>query len=479
VTIELSDISYKKSKIITDTDLNGGRMGNVSVVSGAKHSLFPRVTKTERINGVTRFRKEFWKNSNADDDFAYGLLQWIEVPSNAGDRFYMKKGTQTDTQSSLTSPASGDVPLWMGAGQLAVALAGSETSVSITMESDDFVFENGGYLHIADKVQASQTVASDVNVGDSVTFGTEWTKITSTTDIEYPNGVYLGNNNVLSIMSGTSEEWLAIAELLTSDESIGTGDDTASPSLSALTVTNGVCQVEGKLPVITTYTSLDVALTLYINADGTVDTTQGNGVSGELNMETGVWTTNPTFDTAVGSGKDILATYRDRPFSYSGNVATVQLDDQVSNAYTVAMTRCGGCVYDEEIGSSVSDETVTTAGDGDYDFATYPIVPHNEGAENDIITITFTSASTFNVTGVNLGSIGTGSVSSSMTALNPDTSEDLFTISNSGFSGTWASGDTIVFTLSPSSSPIWLKEIVPAGTAQEPHNLCVLGYYLE
>jgi hypothetical protein len=196
-------------------------------------------------------------------------------------------------------------------------------------------------------------------------------------------------------------------------------------------------------------------------------------------METGVWTTNPTFDTAVGSGKDILATYRDRPFSYSGNVATVQLDDQVSNAYTVAMTRCGGCVYDEEIGSSVSDETVTTAGDGDYDFATYPIVPHNEGAENDIITITFTSASTFNVTGVNLGSIGTGSVSSSMTALNPDTSEDLFTISNSGFSGTWASGDTIVFTLSPSSSPIWLKEIVPAGTAQEPHNLCVLGYYLE
>lgn len=480
MTISLSDISYVKSKVVTDTTYNGGRMGNTPVVSGAKHSLFPRVTKTERVNGVERYRKEFWKNANNNDEVAYGILQWIEVPSNAGDRFGLFKGTQIDTQADLETPAAGDVVQFMGGGQLETALSGAETSVSITMESDEFVFENGGYLHIADKVQTSQTVASDVNIGDSVTFGTSWTKITSTSDIEYPNGIYLGSNNVLSLKTTTNEEWLTIAEKLTSDESIGTGDATTLPALSTLTnVTNGICQASGKLPVISSLSAGDVALTVYLNQDGSVDTTTSDASDGQLNMETGVWTTDITWTTAPGTGKDITCTYRERAFSYVGNVVTVELDDQVSNAYTVAETRCAGCLYDAEIVSSVSSETVTTAGNGDYNYTTYPIVAHNEGAENDVITLTFTSSSAFNISGANLGSLGSGTTGASLTVLNPDTSEDLFTLNNSGWSGTWASGDTLEFTINPSSIPVWIKETVPAGTTQEPHNLCVLGFYLE
>lgn len=480
MTISLTDISYKKSKTITDTDINGGRMADTPVISGAKHSLFPRVTKTERVNGTTRYRKQFWKNANADDDTAYGVLQWIESPSNAGDRFYMMKGTDTDTQVNLTSPSAGTVKQWMGGGQLQTALSGSETSIAITMESNDFVFENGGYLHIADKVQASQTVASDVNIGDSVTFGTSWTKITSTSDIAYPNGVYLGLNNVLSLKSTTNEEWLSIAENLYSDESIGTGDGTTAPTISTLTNnTNGICQVTGKLPVISSLTAADAVLTVYLNQDGTVNTTTSDASAGELNMETGAWTTQIVWTTVPGSGKDITCTYQEKPYSYSGNVATVALDDQVANAYTVAMTRCSACLYDAEIVSSIDTYAVTTVGDGDYDYTTYPVVAHNDGAEQDTITITFTSSSAFTVTGANLGSIGTGSTSADFSATNPDNSEDLFTLDNSGWSGTWTSGDTFTFSIYPASSPVWFKEVVPAGTNQEPFNLCVVGFYLE
>jgi hypothetical protein len=480
MTIALTDITYKKSKTITDTTVNGGRMGDTSVVSGAKHSLFPRVTKTERVNGVTRYRKEFWKNSNADDDIAYGVLQWIEVPSNAGDRFYLKKGTSTDTQSGLTSPPAGTVHQWIGGGQLQTALSGAETSVAITMESNDYVFENGAYLHIADKVQVSQTVASDVVVGDSVTFGTSWTKITSTTDITYPNGVYLGDNNVLSLKSTTNEEWLTIAENLYEDESIGTGDGTTSVELSTLTnKDNGICQVTGRLPVISSLTAADAALTVYLNQDGTVNTATSDASAGELNMTTGVWTTDIVWTTAPGTGKDITITYREKPYSYSGNIATVALDDQVANAYTVAMTRCSACLYNAEIVSSVGSEVVTTAGDGDFDYTTYPIVAHNEGAERDTITITFSSSSAFAVVGSNLGAITTGNTSTNVNAVNPDTGEDLFFLDATGWSGTWASGDTLVFELYESAQSVWIKEVVPAATDQEPHNLCVIGFYLE
>ena len=348
------------------------------------------------------------------------------------------------------------------------------------MEDDDYVFENGGYLHIADKVQTSQTVASDVNVGDSVTFGTSWTKITSTTDIEYPNGIYLGDNNVLSLKTTTSEEWLAIAEKLTSDESIGTGDATLIPSLSTLTnVTNGICQVSGKTPVISSLSSADVVLTVVLNQDGSVDADNSDASAGQLNMEDGTWTTPITWTTSPGNGKDITCTYRERPFSYVGNVVTVELDDQVANAYTVAATRCSACLYDDEVVASVSGVTVTSASTGDFDSITYPIVAHNEGAESDTITCTFTTSSAFTITGANLGSIGSGTTGAALTVQNPDTNEDLFTIDNSGWSGVWASGDTLEFTMSPASVPVWLKEVVPAGTAQEPNNLCVIGFYLE
>jgi len=393
---------------------------------------------------------------------------------------FYNEGTDSDTQAALTSPAAGTVKQWVGGGQLQTALSGSETSVDITMESDDFVFENGGYLHIADKVQASQTVAADVNIGDSVTFGTSWTKITSTSDIVYPNGLYLGSNNVLSLKTTTNEEWLAVAENLYSDESIGTGDGTTTPTVATLTNnTNGICQVVGKLPVISSLTSGDAALTVYLNQDGTVDVATSDALAGELDMDDGTWATQITWASVPGSAKDITCTYQEKPYSYSGNVATVALDDQVANAYTTAMGRCSMCLYDAEIVSSIDTYAVTTAGDGDYDSTTYPVVAHNDGAEQDSITVTFTSASAFTVTGANLGSIGTGSTSANFSATNPDNSKDLFTLDNTGWSGTWASGDTLTFSLYPASCPVWVKEVVPAGTSAESFNLCAFGFYLE
>ena len=164
MSIVASDIKFLKSTTITDTDSNGGVLSEVEVVSGVRHNLFPRVSRSEREVGVTRYRKEFWKNHNAADDIAYGMLVYFECITNAGDRFALGKGTQEDVQSQMLA----DLPDWVGCGQLETALSGGETSVSITMESADVVFLNGGLLHIADKYHTGQTVDSDVVAGDSV-----------------------------------------------------------------------------------------------------------------------------------------------------------------------------------------------------------------------------------------------------------------------------------------------------------------------
>lgn len=481
MTILSSEVSYVKPKTIIDSGLNGGRKGTAVVVSGARHSLFPRVTKSERINGKVRYRKEFWNNASADDTPAYDLMQWIEVPSNAGDKFYLAKGTHTDIQDHIDeTPLAGTVPLWLGGGYLKTALAGGESAISLSMKDNDYVFPNGGFLHIANKIQTAQTVAAGIVIGDSVSFvSTTWQKITATNDITYPKGVFLGNSSVLSTKETTNEEWLVIAENLYSNENIGTGTGTTLPALSTLAhKTNGICQVSGKLPVVSSLTSGDVILTAYIRADGSVDLTQGDASAGQLNMATGVWTTPITWLTAPGSGKAITITYRERPFSYSGNDVTVQLEDQVANAYLIANTVGSSCVYDAEV-KAYKDTVAFSSVSGVFNDVTNPILAHCAGAVRDTIYCTFTSAAAYTVTGTNSGALGTGNVGSTTIIYNPETGQKMCTISNLSWSGTILAGDILSFELYPSSSGIWLKEDVPPGTLQEPHNLCVLGYYLE
>jgi preprotein translocase subunit YajC len=467
---------------VLDGGANGGRKSQVEVVSGARHALFPRVTKTERVNGVTRYRKQFWCNENADDDVAYGVLQWLENVSNGGDRFYLKKGTQTDTQANITSPPAGAFPLFTGAGRLSAPLTGGETEVAIEMEADDFAFESGGYLHIADKIKAGQTMAAGVVAGDSVQItGGTWNKITSTTDIKYPKGIYLGGNEVLTVEPETNEEWLVIATIETADEVIGAGDGaSASPALSTLANTStGIHRAEGKLPVITTLDGSDATMTAYIRPDGTVDPVASDATAGELDMDTGEWVADIAWTSTPKNGADILATYCENPFDYSGNVVTIQLDDQVANPYAVANTVASGCVYADEVRAEI-DSFETSSVSGTYNDTSYPAEPHNSGAEEDQITITMTSATVCSIAGANLGPLGSGfSIASDCTPTDPTSGQPLFTLRAAGWGGTWAAGNTITFHLHPSAQGIWLKEVVPAGTEQEPNNLIVLGWYSE
>ena len=358
MSISASDIVFRKSVTITDTAANGGRKSQAVVLSGVRHSLFPRVTRAERTAGVTRYRKEFFCNDNADDDIAYGLYIFLEFPSNGGDRFAIGKGTQTDLQSALTaSPVT--YPVWLGVGQLQTVLAGGELAVALTMENTDFEFPNSGYLHLADKFLRSQTIDSAVAIGDSVEctgggpiadcVGGTWGKIATTSEIDFPKGLYVGSNVVMTIQSTTNEEWLQIAEKKTTDEDIGTGDGAdQTPALTDLANgTNGISkQTGGFRPVVTTLDTGDVTMTVNIDSTGLCT---GDCSAGQLNMTSGVWTTDITWTTAPKSAQDILITYHENAFSYSGNVCTVELQDQVANAYSVAGGRTvntygGGCI---------------------------------------------------------------------------------------------------------------------------------------
>lgn len=474
MTIATSDIVFNKSEFVTDTAVNGGRKGQTSVVSGSKHNLFPRVTKAERTAGVTRYRKEYWCNENASDEVAYDVMQYLEFPSNGGDRFAIGEGTQIDTQGDFSTLAI----IWYGVGQLNTLLAGAETEVVLDMESNDMEFPNGGKLHLADKFKTGQTIDSDVDIGDSVTFSAStWSKIAATDDIIYPNGLYVGSNAVMTNETGvTTEEWIDIKDYLYTAEDIGDGDGTdTNPALTTLTYnTNGICGQTGLLPVVTTVCG-STTRTVTVAADGSCS---GYCDAGQLNMTNGVWTTDINWTTAPDNGEDITCTYREKCYSYSGNTVTVYLDAQVANAYAVVNTYGAGCIRNSDVQpTSASWSESSTA--GTYDESTYPLTFYNDGTERDTWTITFTSATAFTCSGASEGSVGTGSIAVDFSPTNANTGQPYFTLDKDGWGGTWASGDTITFVTNPAAVPIWWREIVPAATAAVTDNLCVLGYYSE
>ncbi|MGD8388653.1 MAG: hypothetical protein PVG49_16020 [Desulfobacteraceae bacterium] len=478
MAVEATDIKWLKSATVTDTAANGGRKGNVEIQTGVRHNLFPRVTKTQRAAGLTRCRKEFWANRNADDDAAEGVLIFPEFPSPAGDRFYFGKGTQTDTQADLTDYD----PVWVGVGQLETALSGGETSVSLTMEHSDFQWPNGGTLHLADKVKTGQTIASGVKKGDSVEYndGTStWEKIAATSDVDYPKGICVGSTSVLTVEGTTNEEFLALADNEYTDEDIGDGDGAdTSPTLSTLTnATNGICRQPGKLPVVTATDTGDATMTVNVAADGTCS---GDCSAGELNMEDGTWTTDITWTTAPKNGTDITITYRENCFSYSGNVVTVELESgsTVANSYTTAKTYGAGCVDGGTV-EPESENWAETSTSGTYDESTYPVILYNDGTEEDSITITFSSASAFTASGANAGSLGSGQITENFSPTNPDTGQPYFTVDADGWGGSWANGETVEFDTHPSAVGLWLKEVVPAATSQESHNTIIPGFYCE
>lgn len=473
MSIQTTDVAFRKSAFITNTISNGGRKGQTLVISGSRHSLFPRVTKEERTDGVTRYRKEFWCNDNADDDVAYDLLVFLESPSNGGDRFAIGEGTQINTQGDIATLP----PDWLGVGTLETALIGAEDEVELSMESDDFVFLNGGYLHLSNKFDTGQTVDTDVDIGDSVTYAAAtWSKIASTDDIVYPNGLYVGSDTVMTTKVTTNEEWLLLEDYLYTDEDIGDGNGiNATPALTNLLHgTNGICSQSSKLPVVTA-TCGGTSRTVNVDVDGVCS---GYCSAGELNMDDGTWTTDITWTTAPDNVTDITIVYRENCFSYTGNVATVHLDGQVANAYLTANSYGSGCIYSSEVKPTSEDWTEVSVA-GTYDEGAYPLVLYNDGAERDSWTVTFTSATAFTCSGALEGSVGAGSISVDFSPTNSNTGQPYFTVDKDGWGGTWVSGDTVTFTTSPSSLPVWWREIVPVLTAQVSDNLSVLGYYCE
>jgi len=136
--------------------------------------------------------------------------------------------------------------------------------------------------------------------------------------------------------------------------------------------------------------------------------------------------------------------------SYASDVVTLNLVETIAHSFTAVSTRVSSVIDSGDISGSYDTFVVTTAGDGDYDDTTYPILPdHIGGVEGD--------------------------TSADLTITNTDYTKPYFFLDADGWTGTWANLDTLTFTTHPASIPIWYKRIVPAGASSLSGNKVIVA----
>lgn len=474
-----NDIKFIKSIQVNNSDTNGGRIGTSEALLGRKNDIFPAIVDPQQlVDGCIFLRKLFIAN-HSTDEVAYNLKLSILTRTFGDDSIAITPGDWTDTAAEIP-----DDQAWMCAGRLNTSLTGGESSIDLLMESDDYVFPPGKYLYITNVIQTGQSLDDgsvigrpEVRVGDYCTYraaDSKWGKASPNPEITHPLGFYIGGNEVVTYESGvTNSEIIQIKDTGEDNQVIGTGDGSdTSPTLSDLTITDPIFANPPYRPQVKTVCGGTERI-VYINSDGTVDGYCSN-TGTVIDLDTGVWSTPIDWTTAPDNAENITITYRETPFSYSGNTATVNLETTILNTYTNTNTVAAPCIESDEIRPEIYDLIITSSA-GDYDDVTYPILLDNLGTTEDTYTVTFTSASEFTVTGFYSGLLGSGNITTDFTPTDSN-GNDIFTIDKDGWSGTFVSGDEMEFSTHPSAYPFWLKQTVPSGSSAADNSPFLIRY---
>ncbi|MBF0614223.1 MAG: hypothetical protein G8237_04935 [Magnetococcales bacterium] len=181
---------------------------------------------------------------------------------------------------------------------------------------------------------------------------------------------------------------------------------------------------------------------------------------------------------AVTGNTQFLRLAASNAVSWNGNLATLTLasSNTLEFNFSATNTRVASVIETDDITTSITGwQESTTA--GTYNETTHPVTCDHIGTIEENWTLTFSNATQFTCAGARVGTVGSGSISSSFAPNNPNFNKPYFTLSGGTppWGGTWASGDTLSWTTHPAAVAIWEKRQVPAGTNSHAGNKVVVA----
>ena len=106
MAITAANLKFYQSAVWSDAAANGGAINTgAEITSGASQNIFPNITDAERTTGVTKYKKIYLRNENAD---AYNNVHaWIQANTpDAQTAVSIVAGGLTSTQGNDTAVAT-------------------------------------------------------------------------------------------------------------------------------------------------------------------------------------------------------------------------------------------------------------------------------------------------------------------------------------------------------------------------------------
>jgi hypothetical protein len=148
--------------------------------------------------------------------------------------------------------------------------------------------------------------------------------------------------------------------------------------------------------------------------------------------------------------------------AYGSATVDIATTAPLLNSYATTGTFVSACIQTASVSAWAADACSVTSSGGSW-ASGHPVATTAKGAIDQAWTGTFTSATAFTIAGNTVGTVGTGNTSADTTVNNPANASPYFTLPAAGFSGTFAAGDTFVFSTRSSTFPIWYRRSIPAG----------------
>lgn len=159
----------------------------------------------------------------------------------------------------------------------------------------------------------------------------------------------------------------------------------------------------------------------------------------------------------------------DQPPSVTGNLVTLHVESPIPNDYLSGTKVSSVYEASDIVASAIGMSVSSSAGSIASPWNDHVIV-NGIGAIEQNWTVTFVSATAFNITGDTVGAVGSGNITTPTAPTNPGLTQPFFRINSSLFTGTFVAGDSITFTTKPSATAIFLKRVIPAGTLAVSNN---------
>jgi hypothetical protein len=175
-----SELVWKASALTSDTvpAQNGGVMGTRSIVSGVKNAMLPDVSQSQRTLGVTHIRKAFLHIVNTLDLALLNAKLFLSAPTPGADYVVFYPGTQSDTQSTMSSRP-------YGVGTLQAATVIGATTIKVICDNNtDYAtltpFRVGDVVRVSDRPIGGSSGSEEFVTVSTVTYGASYATLTFT-----------------------------------------------------------------------------------------------------------------------------------------------------------------------------------------------------------------------------------------------------------------------------------------------------------